>query len=122
MTTGAHSTSLNQTTCCHFLTEGSHKRAQRKSCNQKSTMANGFTLFSEKYAKYAKSSNRAAGLVLACGMLHAVGVSEKAAAAEHPMFVYFGTYTGNKSHGIYVSRFDPNKGHLSSPELAAESK
>jgi len=85
-------------------------------------MANGFTLFSEKYARYARNSNRAAGLVLAFGMLHALGVSKKATAAEHPMFVYFGTYTGNKSHGIYVSRFDLNKGQLSSPELAAESK
>ena len=33
--------------------------------------------------------------------------------------VYFGTYTGAKSQGIYVSRFDPATGRLSAPELAA---
>ncbi|MBM3845806.1 MAG: lactonase family protein [Verrucomicrobia bacterium] len=36
-------------------------------------------------------------------------------------WVYFGTYTGKNSQGIYVSRFDPRTGALSSPELAAES-
>lgn len=34
--------------------------------------------------------------------------------------VYFGTYTGAKSRGIYVSRFDDATGKLSAPELAAE--
>ncbi|HEX3890902.1 MAG TPA: lactonase family protein [Verrucomicrobiae bacterium] len=34
--------------------------------------------------------------------------------------VYFGTYTGAKSKGIYVSRFDSTSGVLSAPELAAE--
>ena len=37
-------------------------------------------------------------------------------------FVYFGTYTGAKSKGIYVSRFDSATGKLSEPELAAETK
>jgi 6-phosphogluconolactonase len=37
------------------------------------------------------------------------------------MFVYFGTYTGSKSQGIYVSRFDDATGRLSVPELATES-
>lgn len=37
-------------------------------------------------------------------------------------FVYFGTYTGEKSRGIYVSRFDPATGRLTTPELAVESK
>jgi 6-phosphogluconolactonase len=36
-------------------------------------------------------------------------------------FVYFGTYTGAKSRGIYVSRLDVSSGALSAPELAAES-
>ena len=36
--------------------------------------------------------------------------------------VYFGTYTGAKSQGIYVSRFDSVTGKLSAPELAAETK
>ena len=34
--------------------------------------------------------------------------------------VYFGTYTGAKSKGIYLSTFDPATGSLSSPVLAAE--
>ena len=34
--------------------------------------------------------------------------------------VYFGTYTGAKSRGIYVSRFDSETGKLSAPKLAAE--
>ncbi len=36
--------------------------------------------------------------------------------------VYFGTYTGPKSKGIYVSRFDPATGRLSAPELAASTR
>jgi 6-phosphogluconolactonase len=37
-------------------------------------------------------------------------------------WIYFGTYTGAKSHGIYVSKFDSATGKLSAPELAAETK
>lgn len=36
--------------------------------------------------------------------------------------VYFGTYTGAKSKGIYVARFDDKSGNLSTPELAVETK
>jgi 6-phosphogluconolactonase len=36
--------------------------------------------------------------------------------------VYFGTYTGAKSKGIYVSKFNSTTGELSEPELAAETK
>jgi 6-phosphogluconolactonase len=36
--------------------------------------------------------------------------------------LFIGTYSGAKSQGIYVSRFDSEKGDLSSPELAAEMK
>lgn len=36
--------------------------------------------------------------------------------------VYFGTYTGGTSKGIYVSRFDAATGKLTSPELAAATK
>ena len=35
---------------------------------------------------------------------------------------YFGTYTGAKSEGIYVTRFDSTTGQLSAPELAAETR
>src|SRR5437870_4439251 len=45
-----------------------------------------------------------------------------AMARDKTMFVYIGTYTGAKSKGIYVSRFDTKTGSLSAPELAAETK
>src|SRR5215204_352871 len=45
----------------------------------------------------------------------------KRAADAGPSWVYFGTYTGAKSKGIYVARLDPASGELSKPELAAES-
>ena len=35
--------------------------------------------------------------------------------------VYFGSYTGAKSKGIYVSKLDPATGELTPPELAAEA-
>lgn len=41
-----------------------------------------------------------------------------ATAADY--FVYFGTYTGPKSKGVYVSTFDSGTGKLSEPELAGE--
>jgi 6-phosphogluconolactonase len=43
-----------------------------------------------------------------------------AATKGDSMLVYFGTYTGKKSRGIYVARFDAGSGRLSAPELAAE--
>src|SRR5215469_8750627 len=36
--------------------------------------------------------------------------------------IYIGTYTGGKSKGIYISRFDSSTGKLSAPELAIEAK
>ena len=36
--------------------------------------------------------------------------------------VYFGTYTGAKSKGIYLSRFDSTSGRLTEPQLAAETR
>lgn len=42
------------------------------------------------------------------------------AGAKDEQLVYYGTYTGKKSKGIYVSRFSPATGRLSPPELAAE--
>ena len=49
---------------------------------------------------------------------HAAESSSKAGA----LLVYFGTYTGAKSKGIYVARLDVATGKLSTPELAAETK
>lgn len=43
-------------------------------------------------------------------------------AAPARYLVYFGTYTGPKSQGIYVTRFDATTGKLGMPELAAETK
>jgi 6-phosphogluconolactonase len=43
-------------------------------------------------------------------------------AGKPGTLVYFGTYTNEKSKGIYVSRLDPSTGTLSPPELAAESR
>ncbi len=37
------------------------------------------------------------------------------------LLVYFGTYTGGKSEGIYVSRLNASSGELSAPELAAKT-
>ncbi len=44
-----------------------------------------------------------------------------AAGADMDYLVYFGTYTGPNSKGIYVSRFDGRTGKLSAPELAGEA-
>lgn len=53
------------------------------------------------------------GLGLACWLPAAV-------AGEY--HVYFGSYTGAKSKGIQVSRFDSRTGKLSEPELVAETR
>ena len=50
-----------------------------------------------------------------------VSAQNKPAAGADRFLVYFGTYTGEKSKGIYVSRLDLAGGKLSSPELAAET-
>jgi 6-phosphogluconolactonase len=43
------------------------------------------------------------------------------AAAPNDLLVYFGTYTGAKSKGIYVARLNTATGALSAPQLAAET-
>jgi len=58
--------------------------------------------------------------VLAALVLLAAGALLPAAAPQE-LFVYFGTYTGAKSKGIYVSRLTLATGALSAPELAAET-
>jgi 6-phosphogluconolactonase len=62
-------------------------------------------------------------LVLAAAALIMIPSSFASAASRSKTgesLVYFGTYTGKKSKGIYVSRFDSVSGRLSVPELAAE--
>lgn len=63
------------------------------------------------------------GWVLMIVMLLGVDVFGAGAtqAAGH-YFVYFGTFTGAKSQGIYVSRLDVHSGQVSAPELAVETK
>jgi 6-phosphogluconolactonase len=43
-------------------------------------------------------------------------------ASAETLLVYFGTYTGAKSQGIYVAEFDPEKGTLTPARLAAKTK
>src|SRR5689334_18997173 len=40
--------------------------------------------------------------------------------SDNQLWVYFGTYTGPKSKGIYLSSMDLTTGKLTSPELAGE--
>jgi 6-phosphogluconolactonase len=49
-------------------------------------------------------------------------VALTASVSAREFLVYFGTYTGAKSKGIYVSRFDADKGKLTEPQLAAETR
>lgn len=51
----------------------------------------------------------------------AVMVAGSSAWAADSLMVYFGTYTGAKSKGIYQARLDLATGRLSAPELAAET-
>ncbi len=62
-------------------------------------------------------------VALACLTLPAA-VSSVHAADPATHFVWFGTYTNEKtgSEGIYVSRFDAASGTLSEPEVAAAAK
>ena len=59
--------------------------------------------------------------VLIGGLLAMFVQPAVAAPPEAGRLVYFGTYTGKKSKGIYVSRLDGANGKLTAPELAAET-
>jgi 6-phosphogluconolactonase len=58
--------------------------------------------------------------ICALGALSAAGLSQTRPASGTDRLVYFGTYTGEKSRGIYVSHLDTTTGALSPPQLAAE--
>jgi 6-phosphogluconolactonase len=62
----------------------------------------------------------AAALLLGCCSQDQVGAAEPSGRAA-TFLVYIGTYTGAKSKGIYVSRFNSASGKLGAPELAAET-
>lgn len=61
--------------------------------------------------------NKRIGLVLAA--VFALGLHALLSAAPNDLLVYFGTYTGGTSKGIYVSRLNVSTGTLSAPVLAA---
>jgi 6-phosphogluconolactonase len=64
-----------------------------------------------------------AGVFLLALSSLSLGALASGTAASTPagLLVYFGTYTGPASKGIYVSRFDPATGGLAPAELAADT-
>ena len=60
-------------------------------------------------------------ILLAALAAGVAGYAQTPSPAKGDLLVYLGTYTGQKSKGIYVSRFDPASGTLSAPALAAEA-
>lgn len=66
---------------------------------------------------------RTAAALLAVGLaVLSVAALARAPQPAADLLVYFGTYTGKTSQGIYVSRFDPASGVLAAPVLAAETR
>lgn len=63
----------------------------------------------------------AALLVVVALSLGVPGRAQAPSPAPNGMLVYFGTYTGAKSKGIYVSRLDGASGALTPPQLAADT-
>jgi 6-phosphogluconolactonase len=51
----------------------------------------------------------------------AFGQGGASSSGSGDVLVYFGTYTGEKSKGVYVSRLDVASGGLTPPELAGET-
>jgi 6-phosphogluconolactonase len=64
---------------------------------------------------------RATPVTLGLLTLGLVAWATSAAVGAEGSLVYFGTYTGSGSQGIYVSHFDAETGRLSPPELAAST-
>jgi 6-phosphogluconolactonase len=69
--------------------------------------------------------NAARFSALICFILASVGSEQKTFSAmplsTRTQLVYFGTYTGQKSQGIYVAEFEPATGKLSDVRLAAKT-
>lgn len=57
---------------------------------------------------------------IAPGLLYSAGMAAETASTS-PLRVYFGTYTGAKSKGIYMAQFDPATGRLGPAELAVRT-
>jgi 6-phosphogluconolactonase len=60
-------------------------------------------------------------LVVVAMSLSAFRHAQGSSPATNGMLVYFGTYTGANSKGVYVSRLDAASGTLTPPQLAAET-
>jgi 6-phosphogluconolactonase len=60
-------------------------------------------------------------LVVTGASILATTLFAQAGASRRETLVYFGTYTNDKSKGVYVSRLDLASGKLTAPELAAET-
>jgi len=69
------------------------------------------------------TSTLSALLVVAVAVVSvtAFGQAGRSSSSSGGLLVYLGTYTGEKSKGVYVSRLDLATGALSRPELAAET-
>ena len=59
--------------------------------------------------------------LLGYGLVYLMSTNEGVSSPGGQAWVYFGTYTGAKSKGIYCSRFDSATGKLTAPELAAQT-
>jgi 6-phosphogluconolactonase len=55
----------------------------------------------------------------ACFAVQSYGVPAAPRQPAGDLLVYFGTYTGKSSQGVYVARLDRSSGSLSTPQLAA---
>ena len=66
-----------------------------------------------------RTVTKVGSLLLAVSAWLAAGTVTPAAPGD--LLVYFGTYTGGASKGIYVSRLNQATGALSAPQLAAET-
>jgi 6-phosphogluconolactonase len=61
-------------------------------------------------------------VLVACALGQTAARQQPAARpTASEVLVYLGTYTGEQSKGIYVSRLDPATGAMSPPQLAAET-
>jgi 6-phosphogluconolactonase len=73
---------------------------------------------------FRHSTSAFSTLLVAGGTLLSVtafGQAGRSVSTSADMLVYLGTYTGEKSKGVYVSRLDLASGALSRPELAGET-
>ncbi|HEU0005421.1 MAG TPA: lactonase family protein, partial [Terriglobia bacterium] len=68
------------------------------------------------------SMKTTSAFLMFAGLIVLLGVGATAAPKNNDIAVYFGTYTGPKSKGIYLSRLDLSSGKLSAPTLAGETE